>query len=208
MSPSPNGRGGIEGGEGSLIACDIIKFMEIKTFKVGELRTNCYVVIEGGEALVIDPGFETENILRELKGLKLKIVVLTHGHYDHVTSAFELKAPVWISEKDAALMVYSTQRRADRLLKDGEQIGDFKVISTPGHTPGGLCLYNEKEKVVFSGDTLFAGDYGRTDLPGSSEEEMIASLKKLLKLPPETIVYPGHGHPTTIGDEQNLLQSI
>lgn len=181
--------------------------MEIKTLKVGELKTNCYIVSEGKEALVIDPGFEVEKILKELTGLKVKAVLLTHGHYDHVTSAFELNAPVWIGEKDEDLMVFSTKRKADRLLKDGEQIGDFKVIFTPGHTPGGICLYNEKEKVIFTGDTLFAGDYGRTDLPGSSEAEMIASLKKLLQLPPETKVFPGHGGPTTIGDEQNLLQS-
>jgi glyoxylase-like metal-dependent hydrolase (beta-lactamase superfamily II) len=183
-----------------------MSFMRIKSLKVGSLQTNCYIV-ENGETLVIDPGFEAENILREIGRLKVKAVILTHGHYDHVTSAFELNAPVWIGEKDGAMMVFSTTRKADRLLKDGEKIGDFKVISTPGHTPGGLCLYNEKEKIVFTGDTLFAGDYGRTDLPGSSETEMVASLKKLLKLPPETVVYPGHGYTTTIGNEQNLLQS-
>lgn len=182
-------------------------FVRIRSIKVGSLQTNCYIV-SNVETWVIDPGFEVEKILKEIAGLKVKAVLLTHGHYDHVTSAFELKAPVWIGEKDEDMMVFSTKRKADRLLKDGERIGDFKVISTSGHTPGGLCLYNEKEKVVFTGDTMFAGDYGRTDLPGSSETEMITSLKKLLKLPPETKVFPGHGGPTTIGDEQNLLQSI
>ncbi len=91
--------------------------------------------------------------------------------------------------------------------KDHFDVGDlkFEVIHTPGHTPGGISLYCEKEKVVFTGDTLFAGTWGRTDLPYSSEEEMAKSLKKLLKLPPETKVYPGHGRPTTIGEEQGLL---
>lgn len=184
--------------------------MNIKTIKVGELKTNCYIVIGDQEALVIDPGFEMEKIQKETAGLNIKAVILTHGHYDHVTEAFKMNAPVWIGEKDEVMMSYSTNRKADRLLKEGEtfDIGylSFDIISTPGHTPGGLCLYNEKEKVVFTGDTLFAGDYGRTDLPGSSEAEMLVSLKKLLKLPPETRVYPGHGYSTTIGDEKNLLQ--
>ncbi|MFA4905369.1 MAG: MBL fold metallo-hydrolase [Candidatus Margulisiibacteriota bacterium] len=184
--------------------------MNIKTTKVGELRTNCYIVSDDNEALVIDPGFETEKILQEVGGLKIKAVILTHGHYDHVTEAFKLNAPVWIGEKDEAMMKLTTGKKADRLLKDHDSFDichlTFVIYETPGHTPGGICLYNEKEKVLFTGDTLFGADYGRTDLPGGSESEMVNSLKKLLKLPPETKVYPGHGHPTTIGDEQNLLQ--
>ena len=186
--------------------------MNIKTIKVGSLRTNCYIISDGNEALVIDPGSEIENIRRELGGLKVKAVVLTHGHYDHVTSAFELNAPVWIGEKDEIMMIHSTGKKADRLLKENDLFDicnlSFVIIDTPGHTPGGICLYNEMEKMIFAGDTLFAGDYGRTDLPGGSEAEIIASLKKLLKLPQETKVFPGHGQATTIGDEQNLLQSI
>jgi len=190
--------------------------MEIKTIKVGELRTNCYLVAEGGEGLLIDPGAEPEKIFGEIGDLKIKAIVLTHGHYDHVTSAFDLKeklgAPIMIGEKDEIMMTYSTKQKADRLLKDGGEfdIGHltFDIIFTPGHTPGGICLYNKKEKAIFTGDTLFAGDWGRTDLPGSSEAEMQLSLQKLLKLPPETKVYPGHGQATTIGDEKNLLKSI
>ena len=208
--------------------------MEIKTLKVGDLRTNCYLVSEGGEGLVIDPGAEPEKIIKEIGDLKIKAIILTHGHYDHVTSAFSLKeklgAPIMIGEKDESLMVLSTGKRADKLLKDKDKFVicpasllqkynvlrdpalrdnlSFVIIETPGHTPGGISLYNEKEKVVFTGDTLFAGDWGRTDLPGSSEAEMQLSLQELLKLPPETKVYPGHGQATTIGDEKNLLKSI
>ena len=189
--------------------------MEIKTIKVGELRTNCYLLSDQGEALVIDPGFEAGRIKAELGDLKVKAIVLTHGHYDHVTEAFRLKAlvdaPVMIGEKDEALMAFSTKNsRADRLLKDGDKLNlgdlEFTVIDTPGHSQGGLCLYNEKEKVLFSGDTLFAGDHGRVDLPGRSPALMKTSLEKLLKLPPETKVYPGHGVSSTIRDEQNLLE--
>lgn len=189
--------------------------MEIKIIKVGDLRVNCYLLMEKGEALVIDPGFEVERIKAELGDVKVKAIVLTHGHWDHVTEVFKFKAqvdaPVMIGEKDEALMAYSTKNaRADRLLKDGDKLklGDleFTVIATPGHSQGGLCLYNEKEKVLFSGDTLFAGDYGRVDLPGSSPALMKTSLERLLKLPPETRVFPGHGKASTIRDEQNLLE--
>lgn len=188
--------------------------MDIKSIKVGELRTNCYIVSDDKETMVIDPGFEVDKILQEIAGRKVKAIILTHGHYDHVTGAFELKqkvnAPVWIGEKDEIMMSHSTQNLADRRLNDGDKFdlghSVFQVISTPGHTSGGICLYNEKEKVLFAGDTLFAGDYGRTDLPNGSEREMVVSLNKLLKLPPETGVFPGHGYSTTIGNEQNLLQ--
>jgi glyoxylase-like metal-dependent hydrolase (beta-lactamase superfamily II) len=184
--------------------------MQIQIIKVGPLQTNCYLVTENGETLIIDPGAEIEEILKALGDQKVKAIVLTHGHYDHVTEAFKLKpklkAPVMVHEKDETMMAYSTQVRADKLLKDGDQLLGFKVIHTPGHSSGSICLYSEKEKILFSGDTLFAGDYGRCDLPGSSQREMENSLKRLLALPPETKVYPGHGQPTTIGDEKNLIE--
>ncbi len=186
--------------------------MQIETIKVGELRTNCYIITDNDEAIVVDPGFETEKIASHLKKIKVKAIILTHGHYDHATEAFKLKeitgASVLIHKDDEAMMVFTTQKRADGYLNDNEtfEIGHltFDIIWTPGHTPGGICLYSKKENILISGDTLFAGTYGRTDLPGSSQAQMELSLKKLLKLPPNTKVYPGHGIATTIGDEKNL----
>jgi len=184
--------------------------MQIKCLKVGPLQTNCYLVTNNQGTLIIDPGAESEKILKALGDQKVKALVLTHGHYDHVTEAFYLKEKlnclVMIHKKDEAMMSYSTQVRADKLLKDGDQLLVLKVIHTPGHSEGSICLYSEKEKVLFSGDTLFAGNYGRCDLPGSSQREMENSLKRLLTLPPETKVYPGHGQPTTIGKERNLIK--
>lgn len=181
--------------------------------RVGELRTNSYIVKDNGEAIVIDPGFEIEKILPLLKGYKLTAIILTHGHFDHVTEAFKLKektnAPVFVHKDDGPMMALTTQKKADKLLDDNStfDIGHltFVIIHTPGHTPGGMCVYNSKEHILFTGDTLFYHDHGRTDLPGSDQKQMEDSLKKLFKLPPETKVYPGHGRETTIGDEKDLF---
>lgn len=187
--------------------------MNIEVVKVGELKTNCYIVKDKNEAIIIDPGFEIEKILPHLKNLKINAIILTHGHYDHVTDAFKLKekvnAPVMMNFEDEYMMVLSTNIKANKHLEDKAviKVGDleFKVIHTPGHSKGGICLYNEKEKILFSGDTIFHGTYGRVDLPGSSKIDMITSLKKLLSLPKDVKVFPGHGPATTIQDEKNLL---
>lgn len=191
--------------------------MKIHTIKVGDLATNCYILEDANskEALVIDPGDEPSAIIDLLNHhqLKTKFIITTHGHFDHVGANRILKEklniPILMHEADLFGLSIVDAPAPDRFLKDGDQINlgkeSFIVIHTPGHTPGGICLYNEKEKTLFSGDTLFFGTYGRVDLPYSNEKEMAGSLKRLLKLPPETIVYPGHGKPTTIGNEQNLL---
>lgn len=193
--------------------------MKIHTVIVGPLETNCYIVEDekSKEAIVIDPGDEAEKILNFLAihPLKVRYIVITHGHWDHVGANWELKektkALILIHELDVPMLSITNSPKADRYLvdKDRIDIGDlsFSVLHTPGHTPGGICLYNEKEKVLFSGDTLFAGTCGRTDLPYSSEREMEKSLKKLLKLPAETKVYPGHGPSTTIGNEKSLVKN-
>jgi hydroxyacylglutathione hydrolase len=177
--------------------------MIIKMLKVGGLRTNCYIVADkpGGEALVIDPGDEAKVILPELHGLTVKLIVLTHGHYDHVGAVAALK-----KETGAEAAGHFGDRwmfQTDRELKDSEMITigqlTFQVIHTPGHSAGGLCLYTPGH--LFSGDTLFYRTYGRTDLKGGSEQAMVDSLSCLAKLPPETVVHPGHGRETTIGDE-------
>ncbi len=191
----------------------IIKKMKIDKVRVGELYTNCYIVYGKSNAVVIDPGFETEKIIEKIKDKELSAIILTHGHYDHVTEAFKLKektgAQVYICEDDEALMSFSNNERADILLNGGEilDFGDikFEVIKTPGHTRGGICLYSKDNSLIFTGDTLFQGTYGRTDLPGGSDDDMENSLKILLKLPENTVVYPGHGKKTTIKDEKNLV---
>lgn len=189
--------------------------MKIHVLVVGPIETNCYIVEDeaGREAVIIDPGGEAEKIIGFLEKhpLKIRAIVITHGHFDHIGANQELKnklkIPILMHESDLFGLAMGDSPPPDRFLKDkdGFEVGGlkFEVIHNPGHTPGGISLYCKKEKVLFSGDTLFAGDYGRTDLPYSSEEDMAVSLKKLLKLPPDTKVYPGHGRPTTIGAELN-----
>lgn len=191
--------------------------MEIKTVKVGALETNCYIVYDPAskEALIIDPGDDPDLIIQAAKGLKIKGVVLTHGHYDHSTLApliaKKFSTYVYIHKADENMMLYNTRSRADRFLEDGDQLtigrDVFTVINTPGHSQGGICLYNNEAGIIFSGDTLFYRTCGRYDLPGSSEEDMIKSLKKLLAFPEETVVYPGHGPSTTIGAERNQISA-
>jgi len=195
----------------------MIKLMRVSTLRVGEIDTNCYIIEDekSKEALIIDPGDNAEEILNLLNKHQLiaRYIVNTHGHWDHIGANRELKertgALLLIHELDEFMYKASNSPPADRHLKEGDEImvGElvFKVFHTPGHTPGGISLYSEKEKVLFSGDTLFAGTYGRTDLPYSSQADMEKSLNKLLKLPAETKVYPGHGRPTIIAEEQNLL---
>lgn len=191
--------------------------MKIHTLVVGPIETNCYIVEDEQtkEAIIIDPGEDANKIFNflETHPLKIRYIVITHGHFDHVGANWEIKektkALILIHELDVPMLSITSSPKADRYLVDKDQIDvgnlSFTVLHTPGHTPGGICLYNERERVLFSGDTLFAGTYGRTDLPYSSEKDMKKSLEKLLKLPPETKVYPGHGKPTTIGSEQNVI---
>jgi len=191
--------------------------MKIHQLKVGPIRTNCYIVEDEAtkQALVIDAGAEPERILKTLQQLELKLtlIVATHGHFDHLEGVRELKeqtgARFLMHQADLFGLKTTDAPQPDGFLPDGKNIElgtlSFEVIHTPGHSPGGICLYNEKEKVLFSGDTLFLGTYGRVDLPYSDEAAMVKSLKRLLKLPPDTVVYPGHGNSTTIGAEQDVL---
>jgi hydroxyacylglutathione hydrolase len=197
-------------------------------FTVGKLFTNCYITAcpITKEAIIIDPGFdnlsEAEEIFKfiEEKMLKLKFIVNTHGHPDHICGngivKEKFKTPILIHEKDAFMLgkfghlvakffgFKNSSPPADMLLKEGDvlKIGNttLKVIHTPGHSPGSISLLGEKE--VFTGDTLFAGSIGRTDLPQSSEKDMRRSLEKLAGLPDYMTVYPGHGPVTTIKEEK------
>jgi len=188
--------------------------MLIKMFTVGMLWTNCFVVgdTQTKEAIVIDPGFdntsEAENILSEIQREKfrVKFIVNTHGHPDHVSGNKMMKeatgSSIIIHEYDAPML---RNPRADKTLHEGDiiELGDIKlrVLHTPGHTKGSIALLNAD--CLFVGDTMFAGSIGRYDLPGGSLEELMNSIKnKLLILPDHVKVYPGHGEVTTIGEER------
>ncbi len=201
--------------------------MILKTLVVGPFGTNCYVVgaKDGGPGLVIDPGADARQILAAVNDSRLKIslIVITHAHIDHIGALSQVKEAtgadfaVHEAEAKGGMGMFSRMLssitggslgpppKPERLLKDGDSIdiGDlkFKVLYTPGHSPGGISLYGNG--VLFSGDTLFNYGIGRTDFPGSSYEQIIDSINnKLMILPDETLVYPGHGPATTIGEEK------
>jgi glyoxylase-like metal-dependent hydrolase (beta-lactamase superfamily II) len=194
---------------------------------VGPLQCNCSVVgdEESREALVIDPGDEIDEVLARVRrhGLTVKQIIITHAHIDHVGGAMKLKqatgAPILLNQNDTALLKMVDEQAAwvgmappgtvtiDADLADAATLRAGKlaatVIHTPGHTQGSVCLYFELEKKLIAGDTLFAGSIGRTDLPGGSFQKIMKSLhERVLALPDETLVVPGHGPLTTIGKER------
>ncbi len=203
--------------------------MKIDRLVLGEYETNSYVLRRNRQAmdcLIIDTGLEADELVDFLRANKLNptAVVLTHGHADHITGLEILRQSyphikVYIHKLDAGMLTgtmsnlseltgrpFSTGS-ADFFLEEGGTIElagiKLKVFHSPGHTPGGICLYSEDEAIVFVGDTLFADSVGRTDFPGGSMSQLIKSIKeKLLTLPDETVVYPGHGPATTIAQEK------
>lgn len=198
--------------------------MIVRILTVGPLAENCIIVYDekSKDCVIVDPGADGEDILEEVENLNVKAILATHGHLDHVGQVGFLKKmlniPFYMNEKDEflinndifpgfAFMLKATKCPSpDFYIKDGDILTfgslELTVMETPGHTPGSVCFYNKKEKVLISGDTLFAGSVGRVDLPGGNPQEMEKSLKKLMELPEETVVYPGHGGKTTIGKEK------
>ncbi len=203
---------------------------------VGLLQCNCSIFgdEQTREAIVIDPGDEVERIVSELEKRALKVIsiVITHAHIDHVAGAHKLRAltgaPVYMNARDRELLdALDWQARwlgvetpprteVDLEARDGTvlQLGkaDFQVMETPGHTQGSISLLIPQEKKLIAGDTLFRGSIGRTDLPGGDSHQILSSIQtRLLKLPEETVVIPGHGPATTIGLEKEtnpFLQSL
>ena len=188
--------------------------LQIHTLPLGDYQTNCYILHQEGnrDCVVIDPGYEPEIILSYLseKGLTLQAILLTHGHFDHVGAVRELAAQtdcrVYINPKDLSMPpmltagpLYYTNTYGEGDLLDIAGIS-FRVLETPGHTPGSVCLITENN--IFSGDTLFCGSCGRTDLPGGDYRAMKESLKRLASIREDYSVYPGHGSNTTLAWEQ------
>lgn len=172
--------------------------MKIRQFVVSPFLTNCYVLIDGIEAAVIDPGGETERIITEVDGhgALLKYIILTHYHLDHTLSAPKIK-----EEKVAKILIHEAEKdflkiEPDEFLTDGSEIKIgktyLKVIHTPGHTKGSICLLGDG--LIFTGDTIFRDGFGRTDLPGGSQANLELSLSKLKKIFKTGMkIYPGHG---------------
>lgn len=204
--------------------------MKILTLPVGQMKSNCYLIIaENNDCLIIDPGDDAdyiERIITEKKAKPLKIIA-THGHFDHIMAATELmlayNIPFLINKKDDFLVKNMSQSAAHFLgirtdpppipnafLKDEEIIkvddNEIRIIATPGHTPGSICLYIPQEKTLFTGDTLFAqGGVGRTDFSYSSPADLKKSLKLIFSLSGETEIKPGHGESSTLAQEKQFL---
>lgn len=186
--------------------------MEIKRVVCGLYQANAYVI--DGKYLV-DPGDDIAALRKAVE--KPEAILLTHGHFDHMLGVEPIQkecgAAVYLHAADAGMLTderlsaynpdASVLKQPKKIIRSDypDEIFGFKVLHTPGHTPGCICLYNEKEGVLFSGDTLFRAGYGRYDLPGGDVNALVNSLNMLLMLPGDTMVYPGHGEKTTIKEE-------
>ena len=178
--------------------------MKIERIVVGGLETNSYILESDRIGIIVDPGDEAERILNAVGDLEIKIILATHRHFDHITALGQVKQTLG---KKAAIHPLDWVAGFDEKLHDGQVIefGDeeLKVIHTPGHTPGGCCFL--MENVLISGDTLFPGGPGNTSFPDGDERTILCSIReKLMVLPDQTVVYPGHGPKTTIGRERAL----
>lgn len=195
--------------------------MQILRFPLGQLQANCYFLIQDKKCLIIDPADEASFILEELQRRNLQLIGMfaTHGHFDHIMAVGEIQksfdVPFYIVKEDMFLVKrlnktaeyflghnpYSLQPTHIQFLREGElkiKNLSFKIISTPGHTPGSCCLYVKKENILFTGDTIFKEGIGRYDHTYSSKKDLMLSIKKILALPKKTKIYPGHGEETSV----------
>ena len=195
--------------------------MKIDTLELGPIQTNCYLVYNEGaeEAIIIDPAAEPDKIKKALDGKKAAAVLLTHGHFDHTGALYAFAGtPIYMHPSDDVMLldpVWSVgdmvgdsapRPAATDFVQEGAKLRlaglDITVLHTPGHTLGSVCY--QIGDVLFTGDTMFSGSYGRTDFPGGDERELFRSLRRLLKLEKNYIVCPGHGEPTSIFQEREL----
>lgn len=203
--------------------------MEILKYSLGQLQANCYFLLSGNNCLIIDPADEARFILEELQRRKLKLVEMlaTHGHFDHVMAAGEIQLSsnvfFYINKKDLFLIErleetakyflgydpHVIKPNKINYLKEGKleinEFSELRVLLMPGHTPGSCCFYFAKEKIIFTGDTLFKQAVGRYDFSYSNKNELKKSIQKLFKLPKDTIAYPGHGEKTKINEEKTSI---
>lgn len=202
--------------------------MQIDACRVGPIQTNCYLMYNDDTSILVDPGDEPAKVRMLLGGRVPDAIIITHHHHDHIGALPDVVnatgAPVYASRIDTpkilnpdrpafyALGNYEPIEKVDVMLEDGDvfKVGsiELRAILTPGHTEGCICIYDEEDGILFTGDTLFRGTHGRTDFPGGDSEQMVASLKKLMELPDDVAVLPGHEAPSTIGDERIWIERL
>jgi glyoxylase-like metal-dependent hydrolase (beta-lactamase superfamily II) len=204
--------------------------MILECLVVGPIATNCYIVGNGPEVAIVDPGGDAEAIIAQLKKRRLRptAIYITHGHADHILSVGELAdafpdIKIYIHKDESSFLENPSENlsvflgeavttpKATGLLSDGDDADmgglAFKVLHVPGHSPGGICFYHKPEKgegILIAGDTVFEGSIGRTDFPHSNHNKFISKIKeKILTLPPDTMILPGHGPATTVRAEKD-----
>jgi hydroxyacylglutathione hydrolase len=204
--------------------------MKIITYPIGELQANCYFLVQDKDCVIIDAGDSADFILEEIsrQNLKVKAIIATHGHFDHVMAVGELQTsldtPFYISSKDQFLLdrveetakyflghvpvVMPIKKSLDIPNELRTKNLELRIIKTPGHTPGSICIYSKEDGALFTGDTLFKDAIGRYDFSYSDKKQLFASIKHLIKtLPEETTIYPGHGDPSSLlGEKSNLIK--
>jgi len=207
------------------------KTLKIHCLKLGQLQTNCYIVSNKNNCIIIDPGDSPETIIDFLSfnKLTLEAIIATHGHFDHIMAIGTMQLCLnslkfFIDEEDTFLL--KRMKETAKYFLDfcpdliepvnhlpiqkslGFKTCTIETIKTPGHTPGSCSFYIPDEKIVFTGDTLFAGGYGRTDFSYSDDKKLKNSIKEILDLPIDTIIYSGHGEATTVEVEKNIYENI